>query len=281
MCNAIHVVLSSDDNYTRPLAVTMLSALYNRRKDDILFFHILDGGIAEANRRRISAMTENLHAAVEFISVPADLFSGMTLNITRENHVSLATYYRLLIPSLVQATRCIYMDCDMLCRASLAPLWETSLDGYLAAAVIDIDEDKQSTRLSLKRYFNAGLFLMDLDAMRREGIQKIFFRFIEEYYERIIMHDQDVLNCVLEDRIYKLDKTWNCQVSKTHKCKEMGFYELSKTANILHFIGHKKPWMWNCKAPGRVEYWKYESILEDTSLFMLILKKFRFYITAK
>ena len=281
MCNTIHVVLSSDDNYTRPLAVTMLSVLYNRRKNDVLFFHILDGGIAEANRRRINAMTETMHAAVEFISVPADLFSGMTLNITRENHVSLATYYRLLIPSLVQTSRCIYMDCDMLCRTRLAPLWKTSLEGCLAAAVIDIDEDKQSTRLNLKRYFNAGLFLMDLDGMRQEGIQKKFFRFLEENYERIVMHDQDILNCVLEDRIYKLDRTWNCQVTKTHKCRKMGFHELSKTANILHFIGHKKPWMWNCNAPRRVEYWKYESILEDASLFMLILKKFMFYITSK
>lgn len=257
MRNDIHVVLSADDNYARPLAVTMLSVLCNRAENDVLFFHVLDGGITEAKRCHIRSMTDSRGAKVEFIPVSAELFSGMCLNITKENHVSLATYYRLLIPSLVHASRCIYMDCDMICRSSLASLWNTQLNDCIAAAVKDIDEDKQSARLGLTRYFNAGLFLMDLDAMRREDIQKDFFHFLEEPYERIVMHDQDVLNCVLDGRIHELDRTWNCQVAKTHKCKETGFHALSRTANILHFIGHKKPWMWGCRAPGRMSYWKY------------------------
>ena len=276
MRNDIHVVLSADDNYARPLAVTMLSVLCNRSEDDALFFHVLDGGITEAKRCRIGKMTESKGAKVEFLDVSADIFSGMPLNITKENHVSLATYYRLLIPSLVHAPRCIYMDCDMICRTSLAPLWTMPLENCLAAAVKDIDEDKQSARLGLQRYFNAGLFLMELDAMRQEGTQQEFFRFLEEYPERIVMHDQDVLNCVLSGRIHELDMTWNCQVAKTHKCRETGFHALSRTANILHFIGHRKPWMWNCRSPGRIAYWKYESILEESSLFIAILKKIKF-----
>lgn len=257
MRNDIHVVLSADDNYARPLAVTMLSVLCNRAEDDALFFHVLDGGITEANRCRIGKMTESKGVKIEFLAVSADLFSGMPLNITKENHVSLATYYRLLIPSIVHAPRCIYMDCDMICRSSLAALWNTQLNDCIAAAVKDIDEDKQSARLGLTRYFNAGLFLMDLDAMRREDIQKDFFHFLEEQHERIVMHDQDVLNCVLDGRIHELDMIWNCQVAKTHKCRESGFYDLSNTARILHFIGHKKPWMWRCNTPKRSIFWTY------------------------
>ena len=266
MRNNIHIVLSADDNYARPLAVTMTSVLCNRMKGDELFFHVLDGGISETSRCHISRMAEFRGAKVEFIAVSADFFSGMILNITEENHVSLATYYRLLIPSLVHSARCIYMDCDMICRASLAALWNTQLNGCIAAAVKDIDEDKQSARLELRRYFNAGLFLMDLDTMRREYTQKEFFHFLEEQHGRIVMHDQDVLNCVLDGRIHELDMTWNCQVAKTRKCRETGFHALSATANILHFIGHRKPWMWGCSAPGRMEYWKYS--------FQLFLVKF-------
>ena len=276
MRNDMHIALSADDNYARPLAVTMASVLCNRAEGDALFFHVLDGGISEANRCRIGKMAESKGAKVEFLAVSADFFSGMHLNITKENHVSLATYYRLLIPSLVQTPRCIYMDCDMICRTSLAPLWNMQLENCLAAAVKDIDEDKQSERLGLQRYFNAGLFLMELDAMRKEQAQNAFFRFLEEHPERIVMHDQDVLNCVLSGRIHVLDMTWNCQVTKTHKCRETGFHTLSKTANILHFIGHRKPWMWSCRAPGRMTYWKYESILEGYFLFMAIFKKCNF-----
>jgi len=257
MSEAMHIVLSSDDNYAKYLAVTIVSVLCNKDKSDSLSFHILDGGIQHENRNKIEAMVKERGASIEFLAIDQSLFSGKVLNITEKNHVTLATYYRLLIPSLIKADRCIYMDCDMICRTSLAPVWRTELGSNIAAAVKDIDEDKQSERLELNRYFNAGFFFMDLKAMREEGTQEQFFGFIEEYHDQIVMHDQDVLNCVLHGRIHELDMTWNCQVTKTHKCKDIGFHKLSHTANILHYIGRKKPWVRGCRAPGRGEYWKY------------------------
>ncbi len=257
MDNAMHIVLAADDNYARPLAVTIMSVLCNAEKNDVLQFHVLDGGIRPENRRRISSMVAASNTGVDFLSVSARSFSGMSLNIRRESHVTPATYYRLLLPSLINASRCIYMDCDMICRSGLRPLWEAELGQSLAGAVKDIDEDRHSARLSLARYFNTGLMLMNLEDMRRENIQQQFFLFIKNEHERIVMHDQDVLNCVLHDRIHELDMTWNCQITKTHKCRETGFYDLSKTARILHFIGHKKPWIWRCKTPERKIFWTY------------------------
>ncbi len=270
----MHVVLSSDDNYAKYLAITIVSVLCNRADGDNLNFHILDGGITQQNRDKIESMVADRGASIELLPIDQALFSGKVLNITEKNHVTLATYYRLIIPSLLQADRCIYMDCDMICRASLVPVWKADLGNCIAAAVKDIDEDKQSERLGLTHYFNAGFFLMDLKAMREEGTQKQFFRFIEEHHDRIIMHDQDVLNCVLHGRIYELDMTWNCQVTKTHKCRETGFHDLSRTANVLHYIGRKKPWVKGCRAPGCTAYWDYESILEKRSPFYTFMRKF-------
>lgn len=269
MAAPMHVVLSADDKYAKYLAVTIVSVLSNRAEGDEMVFHVLDDGIRQENRRKIVELVTNHRGFIEFVPVDQQMFSGKVLNITAENHVTLATYYRLLIPSLIKVERCIYMDCDMVCRASLAPLWKTDLEDCIAAAVKDIDEDKQSVRLQLKRYFNAGFLLMNLTAMRIEGIQERFFHFIEQYYDRIVMHDQDVLNWVLHGRIHELDMTWNCQVAKTHKCRETGFYELSRKANILHFIGHRKPWMHGCGAPERNEYWKYRRELPWNKKFWL------------
>ena len=271
----MHVVLSADDNYAKYLAVSIASVLCSKADGDSLYFHVLDGGIKEENRSKIEELVAGYGANIEFLHINQALFSGKVLNITDKNHVTLATYYRLLIPSLIQADRCVYMDCDMICRGSLAPVWEVNLASCVAAAVKDIDEDKQSERLRLNRYFNAGFFLMNLKAMREEGIQEQFFRFIEEHHDRIVMHDQDVLNCVLEGRICELDKTWNCQVCKTRACKERGFHALSTTANILHFIGHRKPWHYGCRAPARKEFWRY---LKKTPWEMTAGEKFRFAV---
>ena len=144
MVDTMHIVLSSDDNYAKYLAVTIASVICNRKDSDVLFFHILDGSITQENRDKIKSMTAERGASIEFLPIDQALFSGKVLNITEKNHVTLATYYRLLIPSLIQVDRCIYMDCDMICRASLAPVWKTKLDDCIAQL-------KLSTRHYAKR----------------------------------------------------------------------------------------------------------------------------------
>lgn len=275
MAETMHIVLAADDHYAKRLAVTIMSVLCNRTEGDILFFHVLDGGIQPQSRRKILDMVTERGADVEFLPVDQSLFSGKALNIADAGYITQATYYRLLIPSYIQAERCIYMDCDMICRTSLAPLWNTNLGDSIAAAVKDIDEDKHSVRLGLKRYFNAGLFLMDIQSMREEKIQDKFFQFFEEHHDQIVQHDQDVLNCVLHERIQELPMTWNCQVAKVRKCKETGFHDLSRTANILHFIGRRKPWVRGCKVKVRGEYWKYEELIEKSTFWHRIVRFFQ------
>lgn len=257
MHNDMHIVLSADDNYARPLAVTMTSVLCNKAEDDALFFHVLDGGITNSNKQKLYRLIKKFSSTLNFIPVQDHIFSGLDLRILSDSHVTRAAYYRILLPSLLPEERCIYMDCDIICRSSLDELWRTTLASCPVAAVRDIDADRHADRLGLPQYFNSGLLLMNLNAMRKEKIQEQCLQFIREHSERIVMHDQDVLNCVLDGRIHKLGMTWNCQVAKTHKCKETGFHALSRTANILHFIGHRKPWIWGCRTPGRMEYWKY------------------------
>lgn len=257
MAQTMHIVLSADNTYAKYMAVTIVSVLCNKAEEDVLFFHVLDGGIQPENREKILEAVARRGSEVEFVPVDPSLLSGRALHITEKNHVTPATYYRLLIPSLIHAERCIYLDCDMICRASLGPLWNTDLGGKIAAAVKDIDEDRHSVRLGLKRYFNAGMLVLDLSMMRKLNTQKRFFEFLQEHHEKIVQHDQDILNCVLHDRIHELDMTWNCQVAKTRKCKEAGFHNLSRSAKVLHFIGHRKPWLRGCRAPERANYWMY------------------------
>ena len=253
MPETVHVVLASDDGYAVHLGVAMTSVLLHRGEESVTF-HVIDGGICHENREKLRLAAGSFGADLAFVPVESGRLSRLDLRIRKGDHVTQAAYYRLLLPSLLMEPRCIYMDCDMICRSSLKPLWETDLGSRPAAAVRDIDEDRHAARLGLDRYFNSGLLLMDLDRMRQEGLQQDFLRCMREQAERIVMHDQDVLNVVLQGRIRELDMTWNCQVTRTRKCRETGFHALSRTANVLHFIGHRKPWTRGCRAPGRREY---------------------------
>jgi len=254
----IPVVLSSDAHYAKFMGVTILSCLLSASRDDELHFYILDGGILAEDRKKLEGMAERFHAKMTFIAMDGDLFSGLKLDIRPDNHhVTIASYYRLFISSLVPEDKCIYLDCDMLVFRSLSGLLGTDLGGSIAAGVPDLGEDSSSERLGLHAYVNAGMLLMDLAAMRDLHIQEAFLDFIRKNPEKLVYHDQDVINSVLDGKIAKLDKRWNVQICKTRKCRETGFHALRKNAFILHFIGHRKPWHRRCKTPERLLYWQY------------------------
>ena len=71
------------------------------------------------------------------------------------------------------------------------------------------------------------------------------------------MHDQDVLNVICQESLGLLDRTWDAQVCGTRQARLSGFNELGRTANIIHFIGARKPWLPGCRAPYRKEYFRY------------------------
>lgn len=264
MNERLHIVLSSDDAYAKYLSITIASIL-RHGEEESWFFHILDGGIAAGDKQKIADMVERRQGCLEFLPVHAGMLSDMALNIHASSHVSPATYYRLLIPSLLSVERCVYLDCDTLCRASLLPLWQTDLQGCLAAAVKDIDEDTHAVRLGLQRYFNAGMLLMDLSSMRRLNIQKSFFDFLQTHHDRIVLHDQDVINAVLDGKIKEVDMRWNVQVAFTRQCRNTGFFARGKNAHIIHYIGHRKPWTYEKKVPYQGEYIPYmlDSVFDE------------------
>ena len=74
------------------------------------------------------------------------------------------------------------------------------------------------------------------------------------------MHDQDVLNVICQESLGLLDRTWDAQVCGTRQARLSGFNELGRTANIIHFIGARKPWLPGCRAPYRKEYFRYLAI---------------------
>lgn len=106
----IHVCLSSDDKYARHLGVTIASILVNKAPEDELFFHILDGGISRENRSRLESLQNLASFKIEFLAVDISLFQNFPLDTDGPAHVSLATYYRILLPEFLPAYREDYLS---------------------------------------------------------------------------------------------------------------------------------------------------------------------------
>ena len=254
----IHVCLSSDDKYARHLGVTIASILVNKAPEDELFFHILDGGISRENRSRLESLQNLASFKIEFLAVDTSLFQNFPLDTDGPAHVSLATYYRILLPEfLPHIEKIIYLDCDVICRSSLAPLYADDMQGFSLKGAIYIDAESQYSRLDINRYVCAGVLLFNLAQWRRQDLEARCLAFIREHADKILMHDQDVLNVICQESLGLLDRTWDAQVCGTRQARLSGFNELGRTANIIHFIGARKPWLPGCRAPYRKEYFRY------------------------
>jgi lipopolysaccharide biosynthesis glycosyltransferase len=65
---------------------------------------------------------------------------------------SLATYYRLFLPTLLPKSidKVIYMDCDSIINDSLKDLWEEDIEGYDIAGVLDVISLDNKVSVGLK-----------------------------------------------------------------------------------------------------------------------------------
>lgn len=237
--NKINICFSCDDKYAQHLAVTIASILKNKAPDDILDFCILDGGISQVNKNKIMQLSDIADFNLEFVTVDNDLFKNCP--IQEWTHLSLTAYYRLILPELkVFWDKIIYLDCDIVVKTSLKELFNTDLQDNYLAAVQDISEKKHSERLLLNYYCNSGVIVFNAKKWRENKSSDVIFEWIKENKNKIVLHDQDILNAVFENKILILDKKWNAQIIREYNNETFNTWQ---NANILHFIHKKKPWM--------------------------------------
>lgn len=256
--NIINVCFSSDEKYVKYLSVAISSLLINKDKYDYLQIYILDGGISEKNKNKIQKFIKKYsNVVIKFLSINKDKFSNCPIHTIPGTHLSLATYYRLILSSLIHEDKVIYLDCDLIVKTSLKKLFNTIIDNYYIAGVIDILFTDNTRRLQLSKYVSAGVLLINLKLWREKNIERDFFNFIDINKNKILYHDQDVINCVCQEKILYLDKFWNAQTCEYSGAYEGGWNKIGEKAYIIHFISDRKPWVPGNKHPFKDEYNKY------------------------
>ena len=181
-------------------------------------------------------------------------------------------WYRSFLPQLrPELDRILYLDCDTLIVDTLQPLWETDLEKFRVAAVLNLIVPELATRhhsLGIppgQPYFNSGMLLMNLDRMRREHCIEQLFDHAARYAGQSVWPDQDSLNYVLGPECLFVHPRWNCQNSffywpqATEAFGEAVLAEATRSPAILHFEGppETKPWHYLNDHPYRERYWRH------------------------
>lgn len=271
----VHVLISADDGYAHACAVVLESML--EHVSVAVSSYVVDCGLTPARKRSLEAVVR--HAAAEhglehslrIVRLPPAeesttrggdraAPSRTASHDTGPACAMLPTWARLLaLDSRVlpaDVTRVLYLDCDVLVRADIAPLWDTDLNGCAVGAVVDLGMPRgheallavppQSLRVaeltSVARagaagdggrgilgpwrtdeheYFNAGVLMMEMAAMRQDlgkwlGVARELCGPDGSDRSRLPHLDQDLLNLWLCGRWHALDISWNLQGAGTY-----------------------------------------------------------------
>lgn len=176
--NAMHICLGihdKDGNYSVWAGTTMQSIVENTKAP--IVFHILhDDTLNEINKNKLSLIADNSGNDIEFHHFNSDVFGTFADSM---NRFAIGTMFRIMLPDIMpDLKKIIYLDSDLFVNTDIEELWNLNIDNYCLAAAQDCSTIRNwgtpyavaAGQTSRDRYFNAGVLCMNLDNIRKNGI---------------------------------------------------------------------------------------------------------------
>ena len=253
--NIVPVFMAVDDGYIPFLGVALKSVIENSSKGNKYEIKILYTKVSEENKNKIKAYeTENV--SIEFVDLSSKLHEIEDKLYTR-NYFSNTTYFRLFIPELYpEYDKAVYIDSDTVTLADIADLYNTDMGDNLIAGIPDgavqvipvFQEyvEKVVGVIDYNNYFNAGIIVMNLKALREYKFQEKFLYMLGKIKFEVAQ-DQDYMNRLCKGRVKLLGFEWN-------RMPAMGKRE--GTINLVHYNLGCKPWCFD-DVLYQEYFWKY------------------------
>ena len=248
------IVYSSSDSYCEIAGISILSLLEHNKNVDQINLYMIDNQISDENKSKLNDMISSFGRKITYLSSPdIEGRSATSINVGRWN---ISTFYRLFLPSMLPESvkRVLFIDCDTLVMQDLTPLWEMDMHNKWLYGVDDCRGAAYRTNIGLQpedNYINNGVLLIDLEAWRKNNVEKMFLDFI--------LHPKYNCMTVFFAFNYKnLMKLRKPPVPGDQKEYE----EAVKDPAIVHFQScfrmSIRPWVKGCKHPYAKTYLEYK-----------------------
>ena len=276
--NCVPIAFASSDYFVPYLAVTIKSiiehsnSLYNY---DLIVFN---KDITKKNQMILVKMLDNYdNFNIRFVDV-SNIFSQLSLYTP--GHVSIETYFRLIIPLYMQSyNKILFLDSDLCVLEDVANLYSIDIGNNVLAAteeclmsalvgihgqwVVDYMHNKLGLK-NIDKYFQAGVMIMNIKKFMENSYSYTLLKMVNEFDYNIV--DQDAMNELLNDDVYWLQNEWNYPPLQKHM-KEVNYldnmsdyirrkYLSVKEPKILHFADSEKPWFYPDEDYAEV-WWEY------------------------
>lgn len=254
----IPLVFALNNSYASYTYVALYSALmsaYDYTFYDV--FYLVPPDFDNQHKRKIEYLkTEFKNFNITYIDM-GDNFANIVLQIP---HISVQTYYRLLLPDILTAyDKCIYLDGDVMVRGDLGEVYDQIDDKCYIVGVKapgyhmkSADNKYKYCELlgisSLNDYVNAGVLGINLKQWRQMSLVGQVKKLVEKSFP---CQDQDIINVLSCGYTKKIEFKYNAMVSRLNDTSEkmqavFTLNEIIEARNnpvIVHFADwFTKPW---------------------------------------
>lgn len=277
----INIVYITDEGYAMPTCVSIVSLIEHKLDNEIYNINIIANSLEEHSKEiLLSLKRENVD--INIIDTNDDGYTEMEKNCTTPNtHVTISSLHKFEIPEVLsELNKVLYLDSDIIINKNISELYDVDLlDNY--AGVIKEMGDKELENgesflgkeigLEDNNYFNAGVMLLNLEAMRRDNTfqQLVNYKmnnatkFVDQDAHNIIFQKKKVMlpfkynfrSCIFEEITLEEYNLKYCGEKEKYKNIEDVFNDQV----IIHMTSKYKPWDYNLSWTTDI-YMKYYNI---------------------
>lgn len=251
-------------NYIGQFKVTFYSLIQNNKNLKIVV-HLLNKDLTDEDQSDIIRFVKKYDADIIFYQIDDTIFHGLP-KMGYDN--SYTAYYKVLLPYyLNHLTKVLFLDCDIIVRKDISPLFNIRLESFLS--VIE-DYKINRKRIDHKRkiigdtdafYFNSGVMLFDFSKSEQIASQEDVVEYIGSNRDNIVWHDQDILNHFYAKDCNILEEKYN-YLTTYKSLKDILCAKGKRRACIVHYANWK-PWKTNYIGKYYRLYKKYYKEIQD------------------
>jgi len=259
-----NIVFSTSHSYAKYTYVAMYSILRQTANEKKIVFHILiDNSFTEEDKKLFNVAEEIFcNSSLKFYLFGESVGRDVGTRIAR------TTYFRLYIPTIIDADACLYLDQDLLITGDVTELFSFIGDKKIYG-VVDPMADLHIERLhheyscfdggkeSVQHYINGGVILFNNRVIDVAEWEKQLSSIIDYPFT---LGDQDIINILCQGEVGLLPGAYNYNIKRHNPCEH---------PQIIHYTGPKKPWNYPYYY-GANEWW--ETCLQ-TEVFDEVLKE--------
>lgn len=232
-------------NYIGQFKVTF-NSLFNANTDIQFLVHLFHNDLSNDDIDDIKSFVFERNSKIAFYKISDELFSGLP---KMQNDNSYSAYYKTLLPYyLSHLDKVLFLDCDIIVRGNVKPLFEKEQDEFLSwVPDYKINKKRQDHIVNIvgekSIYYNSGVMLLDFKKSESIVPQDEMLKYIAESSHLIRWHDQDILNHFYAKKSGTLDEKYN-YLATYKSIKDLFFPKGKKNAVIVHYANWK-PWRSN------------------------------------